>query len=1511
MKRLYISLILLLGFLVSFGQTIPFQAVGNSGNEYRIIGIGSANKGFMLRNSYTDTTEMNTDQWLKYQRGIQVRSGDTIWQRSNDLTRWFKNGSGSINADTSNSILLYGDGSIGNPITGVLQVSGGNGNAVQLLPDGLFVPVGVTNGITQPGVISWVSGYTYEVSPSSFYIAGVNYTTPYTEITLANSDPTYDRYDAVVGNTDGTVTIVTGTPAEDPLYPTIDPSTQVQLGFIFVTANSTEPNVDQDFIYQNYPTIAWTTTSSTARIIVNSTNNPYSVPTDIEASSAQNNDNVIFTAISPPTISDFNIITFKIRSKQTWPNYTRLELQFYSGAFAVGNPVSLSHGVYGFNSTLLTDYQIISIPLTTFGALTSVTAFRITAKSSLNRVTSWYIDDIQLQSGIVPDAGQFFQQLGNTFFANAVLGTKDNFPLTIITNNNEKARITTAGNLLIGTTVDAGGSYKLQTLGGIRINATGAPEITFVGLDTDNSATQVAAKDASGDLVWRDVSTLGGTVTSVGLSMPSAFTVTNSPVTSTGTLTVTGAGTTADYIRGDGSLATFPTTISGITADNGLTANTSTNVQLGGSLLAKTTITTGVYNLRIEGPTAIADSATVVIKNTNSPGTGRGLWVHSASSTSAYFEGFSGIQAVASDGQAVTASATGTGIAISATAVNGGRTADFTYNPSSTNDIANVVTLARTTTGTAANGIGGSLNFVLEASSSQDTSTRLISRWTDATLATRTSEFSITGVNNAGNSATLFTLAGNGALRLNSYGVGTFTGTPAYAIATDASGNLIETSVSASGLVYTASNGLTMTANNTKLGGTLVEATTITGGSFTATFTSTVTGGSNYTLNATNTSTGNAFLGQTSSGTAVTGSATSSGVGVSATSVTGTPLFATANPSSTNTTVSVATLRRSTTGTAADGIGGILNFEVEYDNGSSSTTNEFISKWTTAAAASRVSQLIITGVNSAVTADLFTLSGSGALKLNKYGINTFAGTAAYVLAVDASGNVVEVAAAGAGMSNPLTTNGDLIYGVGSTPTRLPIGTAGQVLTVNAGATAPEWTTVTGTGSVTSVAQSFTGGLISVAGSPITTSGTLALTVAGTSGGIPYFSSASAWASSAALANNAIVIGGGAGAAPETTTTGTGVLTALGVNVGSAGAFVTFDGALGTPSSGVATNLTGTATALNIGGNAATATILQTARTINGTSFDGSTNITVTAAAGTLTGSTLAAGVTASSLTSVGTIATGVWNGTAIGDTYISSATTWNAKQTGDATLTALAGLTITNGSIIYGTGADAFAVLAAGTNGQVLTLAGGVPTWAAAGSGTVTSVAMSVPTFLSVSGSPITGAGTFAVTLSGTALPAANGGTGLTAYGTANQITGMNAGGTALEYKTFSATNGASVTHAANSVVISTVFNPTVQTLTDGATITWNVTNGGNAVVTLAGTGRTLSITNPVAGYTYSIRIIQGSGGSKTITTWPTNTKWPDNGTVITLSTSAGEYDKVNLEYDGVNFYASYQNDYN
>jgi hypothetical protein len=70
-----------------------------------------------------------------------------------------------------------------------------------------------------------------------------------------------------------------------------------------------------------------------------------------------------------------------------------------------------------------------------------------------------------------------------------------------------------------------------------------------------------------------DSSTYGtGTVTSVALTMPTAFSVANSPITTAGTLAVTATGTTAQYIRGDGSLATFPA-LTGFVPYTGATAD--------------------------------------------------------------------------------------------------------------------------------------------------------------------------------------------------------------------------------------------------------------------------------------------------------------------------------------------------------------------------------------------------------------------------------------------------------------------------------------------------------------------------------------------------------------------------------------------------------------------------------------------------------------------------------------------------------------------------------------------------------------------------------------------------------------------------------------------------------------------------------------------------------------------------------------------------------------------------
>jgi hypothetical protein len=78
------------------------------------------------------------------------------------------------------------------------------------------------------------------------------------------------------------------------------------------------------------------------------------------------------------------------------------------------------------------------------------------------------------------------------------------------------------------------------------------------------------------------------------------------------------------------------------------------------------------------------------------------------------------------------------------------------------------------------------------------------------------------------------------------------------------------------------------------------------------------------------------------------------------------------------------------------------------------------------------------------------------------------GTAGQVLKVNSGATAPEWATDASGMTNPMTTTGDTIYSSsGSTPARLGIGSTGQVLTVAAGV--PSWATASA-GAMTKIAR---------------------------------------------------------------------------------------------------------------------------------------------------------------------------------------------------------------------------------------------------------------------------------------------------------------------------------------------------------------------------------------------------------------------------------------------------------
>ena len=146
--------------------------------------------------------------------------------------------------------------------------------------------------------------------------------------------------------------------------------------------------------------------------------------------------------------------------------------------------------------------------------------------------------------------------------------------------------------------------------------------------------------------------------------------------------------------------------------------------------------------------------------------------------------------------------------------------------------------------------------------------------------------------------------------------------------------------------------------------------------------------------------------------------------------------------------------------------------------------------------------------------------------------------------------------------------------------------------------------------------------------------------------------------------------------------GTGVATALAVNVGTAGAFVVNGGALGTPSSGTVTNLTGTAS-ININGTVGA----TTANTGAFTTISATGVITSTLATGTAP-FTVASTTTVANLSATNSVNTGITAVTSGTTNYLTfvTATSGNLPQLVNSSITANA----VNGTITGGIAGGAF-----------------------------------------------------------------------------------------------------------------------------------------------------------------------------------------------------------------------------
>ena len=169
----------------------------------------------------------------------------------------------------------------------------------------------------------------------------------------------------------------------------------------------------------------------------------------------------------------------------------------------------------------------------------------------------------------------------------------------------------------------------------------------------------------------------------------------------------------------------------------------------------------------------------------------------------------------------------------------------------------------------------------------------------------------------------------------------------------------------------------------------------------------------------------------------------------------------------------------------------------------------------------------------------------------------------------------------------------------------------------------------------------------------------------------------------------------------------------------------------------------------------------------------------------------------------------------------------------------------TNGQLLIGNSTGntlTKATLTAGSGISITNGAGSITIASTGGGGSVTSVGLSAPSFLSVSGSPVTSSGTLALSYSGTALPVANGGTGLTTTPTNGQVPIGN--GTGYSLSTLTAGSGISITNGSGTVTIAATggggsgsVTSVAMTVPSFLSVTGSpITTSGTLAVSLSGT---------------------------------------------------------------------------
>ena len=373
------------------------------------------------------------------------------------------------------------------------------------------------------GGASWSgTGMVFDVTVLTYQIAGVNYTSAATSVTLAVGDPNDPRFDAIVVDEFGVVSVITGTPSSNPITPTI-PGDQVLVQYVLVNAGAITPAITDEWVYRESQTGDWVgslsaTAGSPTAVWASPTPSPFDGAACLLATYTAYSNSRYIQFLAPAPIDRSTYVGLSLRVYLTvdlttlvdGPRRPWIRLRGGASSSILGTRYLDAHGL---DPTLVGVWQQVTIPTLLYTLSPGVTDIRLVDlflqknTSTPNPPVNIAYDNIVFQTGF---------------------GTTSPLPTIDILENGTVIGSTGNLNFIDGPGTDLTiANDALNNKIDVTIEANGQLQVYNNGLNTG----LVLDQSLQNNLIVQDVSTTGDIVLPLNSTSPiaigSVFKITN------------------------------------------------------------------------------------------------------------------------------------------------------------------------------------------------------------------------------------------------------------------------------------------------------------------------------------------------------------------------------------------------------------------------------------------------------------------------------------------------------------------------------------------------------------------------------------------------------------------------------------------------------------------------------------------------------------------------------------------------------------------------------------------------------------------------------------------------------------------------------------------------------------------------------------------------------------------------------------------------------------------------